>query len=765
MKRKIFLLMAFCLMVSSLSFAQKKENHEGMWLPHQVKDLVHSDMQTLGLELPAEQVYNEEAASLEDAIVKFDIGAGSCTGEMISPKGLMLTNHHCAYDGIATLSDEANDYLTHGFWAMKLSEEKPVPGMSAGFLVHSEDVTSKVLADGTPNPQQLEEIKEGIIAEAIEGTNRVAEVKEMFHGLEYHLFVYDVYTDLRLVGAPPSTIGKFGGDTDNWMWPRHTGDFSLLRVYAGPDNQPAEYSPDNQPYQPKHFLPISIKGVEQDDYAMIMGYPGRTTRYLTSSAIEMALEQSNQDKIDLLGQKTSITKEAMDASDKVRIAMAGDYASDMNQYKYYIGQTTMLNRYDVIGETKKAEKAFQTWAEADASRNEKYGTVLKEIDEMHQMYRPTDRFMTNLYYGVLAPKVNVLTLTQLQGMAQLVQGENQDAIKGEAARLRGEMDEFFDGFFYDVDKEVFASSFIYFYKNLPEELHPPFFASVVNPPQPVIETVTETVTEKKKKKKKKRKKKKKTVGVVEDVPSMVKEILPVSPEDRIKAWTEDAYASSFMTNRERMNAFLDNPTLEAFRNDKIFGYVSQVLNFYRQKVALSNMAFELQVGQYRRDYMAGMKEMHADKTFYPDANSTMRVTYGTVMPYEPRDGVMYDHYTTLAGVIEKDDPNSTEFDVPEKLKTLFAEKDFGEYGEDGRLEINFLTTNDITGGNSGSPVINGKGELIGVAFDGNWEAMSSDIHVFPELKRTICVDARYVLFVIEKYAGASHLLDEMTIVK
>ncbi|MDX2247135.1 MAG: S46 family peptidase [Bacteroidia bacterium] len=747
MTKKFFVWLLF-LGVFSLNsgWAQesKMQSSEGMWLPLKVKELNYEDMVKKGIELPAEKIYNESEASLEDAIVK--LNGGQCTSEMISGEGLMLTNHHCAYDAIATLSTEDNDLLTNGFWAMSRGEELPIPGSTAALLIRSEDVSAKVLAAG----DQMEQTIEEIVAKATEGTNYVAEVEEMFHGAEYYLFVYEVFRDVRLVGAPPSSIGKFGYDTDNWVWPRHTGDFSLLRVYAGPDNKPADYSPDNKPYNPRHFLPISLQGVSEEDYAMVMGYPGSTTRYLTASAIRLALEQSNLDKIELMGQKARIMKSYMDRDDKTRIAMAADYASLMNTYKYYIGQTTMMGRYDVPGQKAKQEVEFQKWAESDPVRKEKYGTVLKDIDELHGLYKPAEHFMNYLYYSTLAPSASVFSYLEFSGLYGALQSDDKEATAEAVAEVKEAMENHFKTFFYEADRDVFAASFISFYNNMSPELRPKIFDEILNPEA----EQTEEATGKKKKKKKKN-------TEMEVLPS----IEPVNMDERITAWTANAYQTSLATDKERLNAFLQNPDAETIAKDPIFRYVAGVIDFYRQRVGLAHATFNYQIEGLWKTYVEGLREMHTDKKFYPDANSTMRLTYGKVRAYEPRDGVSYHYYTTLDGVIEKEDPNNEEFIVPEKLKDLYQKKDYGRYGKDGVMPLCFITTNDITGGNSGSPVINSKGHLIGAAFDGNWEAMSGDIHVFPNLNRTICVDARYILFIIDKYAGAGHLLKEMTIVE
>ena len=764
------------LSLSQSIFAQndaalRTQSNEGMWLPLKANALNYEEMSKMGFELPKEKLYNEDAPSLEDGIVKLD--GGSCSAEIISPQGLVLTNHHCAYDAIASLSTEENDLLTDGFWSASMEDELPIEGSTAGFLVHSEEVTSQLLDENGELVSDFEEKIKEITEKATEGTDYEAEVEEMFHGSEYYLFVYEVFKDVRLVGAPPSSIGKFGGDTDNWMWPRHTGDFSLLRVYAGPDNKPAEYSPDNKPYKPAHYFPISLRGVDEFDYAMIMGYPGSTSRYLTSTEIKLALNRTNLDQSHLLGLKARVMKEAMDKDDAVRIALASDYASLMNYYKYLIGQTTMMKRYDVPGEKEEEEKEFQNWVAADEERKEKYGNVLKKIAELHDGIEETDQFMT--YFNFSLSQTQSLNLAYKSlGLLNAPAGEEEMvALLDETKEMA---DEHFESFYYDIDKEVFTAYALSLFESVPQDLHPNVFASILAPPPPppVVEEVTPVEEpEKPKKKKKKRKKRKKKNAEPEPEPVVVAEAKPEPPvieqlsdEEKIVRWAEVAYMNSIFTDKGRYEAFLESPSPQAMQQDPIMRYLFGLAIPYQTQVLARASAFDEQIEPLSKTYVQGLREMHSDKKFYPDANSTMRISYGRVLAYEPRDGVFYDYFTTIDGVMEKEDPDSDEFMVEPKLKELWAKKDFGRYADDeGNLVTCFLTNNDITGGNSGSPVLNNRGELIGVAFDGNWESMASDIHIFPQFNRTISVDIRYVLFVIDKFAGATRLIEEMTIVE
>ncbi len=715
--KNLFLRIAMTgLLVGQLVFAQEtKKSDEGMWLPMKVTEMNGADMKAKGLEIDPSDVYNETKASVKDAIVR--MGGGFCTGEVISREGLVLTNHHCGYDAIAELSSEEHDYLTDGFWAMSKKEELPVEGLYVSFLVHSEDVTDQVNEDGEAAIERLEK-------EFGQDGKFEVTVKSVFHGSEHYLYVYKNYTDVRLVGAPPSSIGKFGGDTDNWMWPRHTGDFSIFRIYAGADNEPAEYSASNQPYKPKHFLPISIAGVEENDYAMILGYPGSTNRYLTSSAVDLALNQTNGDRIKLMGQKLESMKKAMKADAAVRIDLASDYASLSNYWKYLIGQSTMLERYDIVGVKKQEEKAFMDWVNQDESRKSKYGTVLKQIDDLHKGYVEADRFFSYLNFGFFGAEA----ITNGMGFYRMMRGSADDEALAKAASERKDrvMPDF-ENYYYELDKEIFTKELLSFYQDIPAELMPASLKAVP--------------THKKAKKGK-------------------------NTEEKFQMWADWAFANSVVTNKEKAEAFFAKPKMKTLEADPILTVLNEGITIYQQNVMASSMQFQGQIEELRKTYIQGMREMKDGKMFYPDANSTMRVTYGKVSPYFPKDGVFYTHKTTLDGVMEKEDPThgeNDEFYVPGKLKELWKDKDFGRYAEDGKLPVNFLSTTDITGGNSGSPVINGRGELIGCAFDGNWEAMASDIYVFPEVTRTISVDARYILFIIDKFAGAGHLLEEMDI--
>ena len=720
------ILMAAAILCSAV-YAQQRGT-EGMWMPLKVKELNYAAMQQLGFKLGAEGVYSTTEISLKDKVVR--LNGGSCTAEVISGEGLLLTNHHCAYDAVASLSSVKNDFLTDGFWAKTHEEELPIPDGFVSFLVRMEEVTKQVLGEDRPETDGgvIEKRKEELIAKAKEGNEYSVEIKEMFNGSELYLFVYEDFNDIRMVGAPPSSIGKYGGDTDNRMWPRHTGDFSLIRVYANKDNKPATYSKDNVPYKPKAFLPISLKGVKENDYAMIMGYPGSTDRYLTSSQINFALDQTNGDRVKLMGQKLETMKKYMDVNDTIRIGMASNYASLANYWKYLIGQTMMLKRYDVAGVKGAEEKEFVKWANADGKRKAKYGNVIEEMENLHKGYNNIDKFVSYFQFAMLGPQASTIAASFMRlqnGLATA--GGDKDKMKKMSEKTATRVEEAYKEFFPAEDKELMYKSLWSFYKDIPADMQSTAFKGIW----------TSKVAKKGK-----------------------------TPEDKLRLWVEAAYKTSVATNAARAKAFLANPDPKALDNDLLVNLIAGTFTAFREKVAPLYGAHEEQVGAILKTYTEGLREMHKDKTFYPDANSSMRVTYGKVSPYYPKDGIFYDYYTTLDGVIEKEDNTNEEFTVPKKLHDLWVRKDYGQYAmPNGKMPVCFLTTNDITGGNSGSPVMNAQGELIGCAFDGNWEAMAGDIYVFPNLNRTIAVDIRYVLFLIDKYAGATHIIKELDIRK
>ncbi len=692
---------------------------EGMWLPFLLNKNI-AEMQKMGLKLTAEDLYSVNHSSLKDAIVMLD--GGNCTGEIISSQGLLLTNHHCGYDDIQKHSSVDHDYLTDGFWAMSFDEELPNAGKTASFLVRIEDVTDQVLKDVTDEMSAdkrneiIRKAEAEIVEKAIDGTHYNADVKSMYDGNEYYLFVYETFRDVRLVGAPPSSIGKYGGDTDNWMWPRHTGDFSIFRVYADKDGNPADYSEDNVPYQPKHHLPVSLDGVQENDFAMIWGYPGSTDRYRSSYGINETVEQLDPTQHHLKDIKMKIMKEDMDADDAIRIAYASEYAYLGNFWKKADEEAKALKRLDVAGQKRAIEDEFQKWANADPERKKIYGNVINDIRDAYK-YKSGEKTDVLFWYFVetLTGSKMLFNAFRMQGMQTEIENDwNEEAIE----RYRARAAELYKDYNMPTDKKIFAAMLEEWYNNMPPKMRPSVIADVV---------------------------------------------LPKFKGDFNK-YADYVYKKSIFASQESVDAFLEKAKAKKLQKDPGLEAVNSVFGIYRQ-IAAKSAPVEEKLAKARRLFIRGLREMNSDKLYYPDANSTMRVTYGIVNDYIPRDAVQYDVMTYLEGVMEKEDPDNEEFIVPEKLKELYNKKDYGRYGIGDKMPVCFLTDHDITGGNSGSPVINANGELIGTAFDGNSEAMSGDIEFDEDLQRTIVCDIRYVLFVVDKYAGAQRLIDEMDIVQ
>lgn len=694
---------------------------EGMWLPSLIQKLNIEEMNAMGCELTAEQIYNINQSSLKDAIVALD--HGSCTGELISSEGLLLTNHHCGFGEIQAHSSVKNDYLRDGFWAMSRDEELANPGKTASFLISIEEVTDKVLADVTDEMDEtarqktIKKIAGQLEADATKDTHYEAKVRSMFESNRYYLFIYETFRDIRLVGAPPKSIGKFGGDTDNWMWPRHTGDFTIFRVYCGPDGKPASYSEDNVPYQPKHHLPISLKGISKGDFAMIMGYPGSTTRYRTSFGVKYTMEVTNEARRVVREEKLAIIDKYMDSSQKARIQYSSKHARSSNYYKYSIGQNKGLKALNVIGKKEAIEADFTNWVNQDEARKNKYGNALSLIEEA---YTSRDEKIAYEYIreAMLRGPEIFMFASRAKGLYMALKNGDEKALQHATDRIRHGMDNFYKDYDAATDQKLVAKLSEIYNRDVVNKYHPQFF---------------------------------------EEVKGKYK--------GDFDKYAMRMFAKSVFTSKDKLEAFLEKPSTKVLDKDPAYQASLEIFNTL-DDINADMQAFGAKINEGRRLFVAGLREMNPEKAAYPDANSTMRLTYGTVGDYKPRDGVQYDYFTTLKGYIEKEIPNDNEFHVPPKLKELYQANDFGRYADkDGTLHTCFTTNNDITGGNSGSPVINGKGELIGCAFDGNWEAMSGDIAFEPELQKCICVDIRFVLWVVDKFAGASHLVDEMTIVE
>jgi len=708
------LLLVFVLIYSHLAKAD-----EGMWLPGLISRYNISAMQNAGLKLTAEQIYSVNQACIKDAIVSLDYGG--CTGSIISPKGLLITNHHCGYEAIAEQSSVGSDFLTDGFWAMRQEEELPIPDKTVSFLIFMEDVTAQVLANVTPDMdegergQAVQTASDKIIEAKATETGYEVTVESMFEGNEYYMFVYQTFKDIRMVGAPPSSIGKFGGDTDNWMWPRHTGDFCLLRVYSDADGKPAEFSKNNKPYSPKHFLPVSLAGINEGDFSMILGYPGATDRYLTSYGIEEKLNQSNPADIKAKRAKMDVMKEFMDADDATRIEYAGNYAYLGNFWKKSLQESKALQRLKVYDDKKKTENDFVAWVNADDSRKTRFGNVMDDFASVYKTAAETRANEALIYTGELLQDTRILYIAFQTGelASRFDSADFNEMISINKTRAA----KFYKTFNPELEKEMMKTMLTLYSKNVAAQYIPDIYETI----------------------------KKKYKG-------------------DISRYVDYIFDRSIFASEARLMAFLNNPKKKTLEKDPGFVAANSFITSY-MIARLAQMLDEDKFSAARRNYIAGLREMNPETVFYPDANSTMRLTYGNTKPYKPADALFANYFTTLEGVMEKEDPSNEEFIVSPKLKELFFKKDFGPYATDSIMHVCFLTTHDITGGNSGSPVINANGELIGVAFDGNSEAMSSDIKFDVNLQRTINVDIRYVLFVVDKYAGAGYLVDEMKVMK
>jgi len=720
-KKSIIILISFLMIFSSSLKAD-----EGMWLLSLIGKN-YEQMKAEGLRLTADDIYNINHASLKDAIVGLSSDRMPfgffCSGEIISSQGLVITNHHCGFESIQEHSTVEHDYLKNGFWAMAKNQELTNEGMMMSRLVKMEDVTNKVLAD--VNDTMSESVREAIIKKAMRKIEREAgkeseygtSVKSMFDNNQFFLFYYETFKDIRLVGAPPSSIGKFGGDTDNWMWPRHTGDFSMFRIYTGPDGKPAKYSKDNIPYKPVKYLPISLKGVKKGDFAMVMGFPGSTDRYLTSYGIEQALEITNPAVVRIRAKKLSIMKEDMSSSDEIRIKYASKYAQTANYWKYFIGQSKGLKRLHVYDQKKELENKFDSWVNQNADRKAKYGDALDLIEKYYQTDKDKALAKQFLFEALLQGGEIILFPLQFRELKGILKNspDNKELLNTFVEHAKIASEKYFKDYNKPTDKKIFAALLEMYYKEVPKEYHLSAFKTV----------------------------EKKFKG-------------------DFNKYADYVYSKSIYADKAKFDAFLAKPSSKVMEKDPVNAITNEVIQLYYKLQGEKDLNFE----EGKRLFMAGLMEMQKDKSFYPNANSTIRLTYGTVGDYDPADAIHYNYYTTLKGIMEKEDPKNDEFVVPEKLKELYYAKDFGQYADaDGKIHVCFTTNNDITGGNSGSVVINGNGEMIGTAFDGNWEAMSGDIAFEHKLQKCINVDVRYTLFIIDKFAGAHNLIEEMTIIK
>ncbi len=699
---------------------------EGMWLPMLVKRLNYVDMQKAGLKLTPEEIYSVNNASLKDAIVGLGSPARNfCSGEIVSSQGLFITNHHCGYGTIQDNSTTDHNYLKDGFWAMTKDEEIPA-GFSISILHHMDDVTSTILAAMSDDMNEMERAKAAkplidSLAKANSDDEYKAVVKSFFAGNEYYMFVYQVFPDIRLVGAPPSSVGKFGGDTDNWMWPRHTGDFTMFRIYANEDNKPAAYSADNKPYKPKHHLPVNIKGTKKNDYAMIFGFPGGTDRYMSSYGVDHKVNVDYPDRIKLRRKKLDLYEVGMNADEATQIQYASKHAGVSNYWKNFIGMTEALNALDVAGKKRSEEQDFEKWANANSERKEKYGKVLELYKEGYAQLKGSQTKYNYFIEGFASQGVEMASLARNYGkFAAILEKEDADPknIDEMTQSLKEKNKKHFKNYNKQVDIDVLAAMFEMYAEAIPEGERPEYFQTLIGKAKGDYMKLAKWVAKK-----------------------------------------------SMFDDEDKMEAFLTKANAKSILKDPAYKISKAVWDDFYKNVVPARQEANMKIAKAERLYIDGIRQMNPNKSYYPDANSTLRLTYGNILPYEARDAVFYEYYTTAEGILEKYQPGDLEFDAPDKLIKMIKEKDYGRYGKNGELRVCFLSNNDITGGNSGSGVVNAEGHLIGTAFDGNWEAMSGDVAFEPNVQRTISVDIRYTLFIIDKFAGAGHLVKEMTVIE
>lgn len=692
---------------------------EGMWLPMFVERLNYVDMQKMGLKLTPQEIYDINHSSLKDAVVNL---GNFCTAEVVSSQGLLFTNHHCGYDAIQTHSSIDHDYLTDGFWASDFSEELPNEGLTVSFLVKMDDVTQKVLANVKPEMTEsqrnaeITKMMESLKTEASEEGKYDVSVKSFYNGNEFYRFVYIVYSDVRLVGAPPSAIGKFGGDTDNWMWPRHTGDFSIFRIYTAPDGSPATYSKDNVPFKAKSHLKVSPNGVQPNDFAMTWGYPGSTDRYRTSFGIQATLDDINPAIIKIAGKALDIMKTDMDASNEIRIMYASNHAGLANFWKNKIGESRGLKRLDVYNKKQNIENEFSKWVNADPQRKDTYGNVLSDLADVYGQYSKSGFYESVWYFQMAFFASQAMPFPmEAQGMINILKSDLKgDDLATAMAPFVATGNEHFKDYNPATEQKILAA---------------------------ILEMYRTDIN----------------ADALPDIYNLIDKKF----KGDVNLFAKKLFETSVLATKEKYDAFLLKPSLKVLENDLAFKMTNSFYNSFMTMTMKEGQSQE-KLRKAQRLFVDGIRKSNPDKVYYPDANSTMRVSYGKIMDYYPADAVHYDYVTYVEGILEKEDPTNDEFVVPAKLKQLIEAKDFGRWADkQGRMPVCFISNNDITGGNSGSPVLNGNGELIGLAFDGNWEAMSGDIAFEPELQRTISVDIRYVLFIIDKFANAQRIIKEL----
>lgn len=711
------LILAFFLFFSSAVVA-----NEGMWLPMLLEKLNEKEMKSLGMKISAKDIYNVNQGSLKDAIVSF---GGFCTGEVISSKGLVLTNHHCGFDALQDHSTLEHNYLKDGFWARNNGEEIPNPGLFVSFIVRMEEVTAQVLKGISNSLSEAE--RQSLIDRNINDLRRNVKkqtyqdvlVRAFFDSNQYYLFVTETYRDVRLVGAPPSAIGNFGKDTDNWMWPRHTGDFSMFRIYAGKDNKPAEYSPSNIPYTPKKSLAISLDGVNENDFTMVFGFPGRTMEYMPASGVEQIMKVNNPAKIDIREKALSIMDGFMRKHEQIKIQYADKYASIQNYYKKWQGEVLGLTKTNGIGKRKAYEAEFLKRVNSNPAWKSLYGNLLNDLNAAYEELKSYG--YARDYFNEIMSRVELFTAAAQ--LNSLLNAYNKDGENGYKQRLE-EVKKYLHGFYKNyhamVDQKLFEALMEMYVKN----------------------------------------QEKKNISVA------MQDWLGKNDNDFSKLASR-IYVETDIDSAAIVLSRLEQPTQDVIsylKTETVVKLYNDILSTYQGAVQGKLTDIQNNINQLQRRYMQAQMEVFKEKRFYPDANSTLRVTYGKAKGYTPRDGVQYNYYTYLDGIMEKYIPGDYEFDVPQKLQTLYRNKDYGRYGQNGKMPVCFIATNHTTGGNSGSPALDAYGNLIGLNFDRVWEGTMSDMNYDPSICRNIMVDIRYVLFVIDKYAGASHLVKEMKLV-
>ena len=715
--RKLHIFTRALLILLLLNASVNLHADEGMWLPNLIQKLNIEDMQLKGLELSAEEIYSINNSSLKDAIVSF---GGFCTGEVISSQGLILTNHHCGYGQIQKHSSVEKDYLKNGFWAMHQDQELANPGLTASFIVSITEVTDSVLSPGAKSRsgKDRQRIIESNInrleKEAVKDGHYEAQIKAFFHGSRYFLILKEVFKDVRLVGAPPESIGKFGGDTDNWVWPRHTGDFSLFRIYADKNNMPAEYSKDNIPYTPKHHLPISLKGVEENDFTMVFGFPGRTNEYLISNEIDFIKNTLNPIRIHIRDEKMKVLQTNMQSSDAIRIKYSAKYARLSNYYKKWKGENMGLKRSRAIDKKQKEEADFKQWANDGA-----FADVYKNLEEYNALSHPYQLLLNIsyeaglgidlIYFGFMLER-----FCQSYDLAELDKKKNEEL------------------------KQRFLKRFKKMYKDFDLKTD----KAVAEALLPILD---------------------KSLSEIKGSNVLYNGSIWADMDDYINKM----YSKSFLTDSNNVFDFIQSYSKSKYKkSQKDIGMQSGV--FIAKLIARSRLSYQPiqdSMEVYQGKYMLALIQKNKDRTYYPNANSTLRLAYGKVEPYFPKDGVFYHYQTHSSGILQKYSSGEKDYVIDERLEKLLKEKDFGDYEVNGKLPICFIASNHTTGGNSGSPVLNARGEFIGINFDRNWEGTMSDLNYDINICRNIAVDARYILFVIDKYAGATYLLDEMSLVR